>query len=500
MFLRFCGTLQKVGKSRGLLRQEALTVGVPLVTSLVPPKELKRETRKKVLKKISGSMLRPSCSQLSTHRRRAGREAAPAGVSLGNTTPQSSQKPYYRGSLDTLHLACHVQHGKHWPKTFANLEAVRQTALKEHKRQRVKLAGREWWVLNAHPVNMGKAQAQVVLESNGVTLLVNDVAAYSKDQANLWLQFGSMPFLATTTYESALDLYAFSFLERLRVRRIRSSPQTVHYCLDAGDLPMSYFAEAKQNGCYTSRTKKRRAYEGDESGVETLYFGERPNSQGRLYDKLLECRLKWAKGGQEKFRNIVANRFDGVTPERITRIEWELNRDILRDKFAVNDWENDCTQKLGTIMEYMSHDFLRFTEEPVDRANNHQSRAKTSPEWEHVQNSLKANLEGRNLPIEKHKAEPMTCAEKYRNAWYYAMSGMAFEGFRTRDKGELLAYFEDKMLENLPADWADRLEEKNELADQRRFNHIDETTFPDEVEEDDEDDDASQVQTVICFE
>lgn len=427
----------------------------------------------------------------------AGREAAPPGVPLGNTAPQTRQKPYYRGSLDTAEFACHVQHAKHWPETMASLEQVRQTALKERNRQLVRIRGREWWVLNAHPVNIGKAQAQVILAANDVKILLSECTGYSKDQANLWVQVGSLPFLSCHRYETALDLYAFSFLERLGARVIRSSPQRLDYALDLSDLSMSYFAEAKQNGCYVSSSKKRRAYEGDDSGVETLYFGQRPNSIVRFYDKKLECKGNWNKGGQEKFNQIVANRFDGKEPEVMTRIEWELNRDTLRDKFGVDDWERDGNQKLGTIMEYMSHNFLRFTEEPCDRKNRNQSRVKTSAEWEHVQDSLGVNLQGKNEPLTKHEAKPMSFAEKYRTAWCYALGAMASEGFCTTDKGELLAYFEEKMLANIPDDWEERLAKKNELAEQRRFKRLEEVPV---LEDEEELEEARDEQLVIEFE
>lgn len=422
------------------------------------------EKSSKIFRVDSPSLILPA----STVVRRSGREAAPPRVPLSNTAPPSSQNPYYRGSLDTLHLACHVQHARHFPKTFAKLEEIRQKALKERKRQEVRLFGLACNVVNAHPVMMGKALAQIMLECNGVTLLLSDCADYSKDQANLWLQIGSLPFLSQATYGFTVQHYAFKLVEAFGARCNRSSPQTLHYCIDANDIPMSLVAEAKQDRCFITRANKKSNHEGDDDELQTQYFGRRPNPQVRIYNKFEECRINWRKTGQQKWRLIVANRFDGVEPKTATRIEWELNRDVLRDKFDADDWQ-DCDQKMGTIMHYMTHEFLRFTEEPVDKANKNQSRAKTAQWWTRVQDSVAANLAGKNQPVEKHEAKPMTFEEKYHNAWGYIFGGMASEGFVTRDKGELLAYAEERLLATLPEDWEERLGTKFEKEEERRF-------------------------------
>ncbi len=115
----------------------------------------------------------------------------------------------------------------------------------------------------------------------------------------------------------------------------------------------------------------------------------------RCYDKREELKknpIKWA---------VFADRYDGI-PETLTRVEFQLRRKALKEIQVLNEGEtkpgriDDVESYLKVrdgLWRYLTCEWFRFTEEPVDKKNNHHSRAKTWCVWEAVQNAVSSLCE-----------------------------------------------------------------------------------------------------------
>ena len=110
----------------------------------------------------------------------------------------------------------------------------------------------------------------------------------------------------------------------------------------------------------------------------------------RCYDKREELKRNPIKWG------VFADKYDGI-PETLTRVEFQLRRKALKEIQVLDDDETtpgriedvDSYLKVrDCLWRYLTCEWFRFTEEPVDKKNNHHSRAKTWWIWEAVQNAV----------------------------------------------------------------------------------------------------------------
>ncbi len=88
------------------------------------------------------------------------------------------------------------------------------------------------------------------------------------------------------------------------------------------------------------------------------------------------------------------------------RVEFELGRDFLKKKGV--DTVEDYYLKRGALLNYLTHDWMRFTRDQVDRENKNQSKARTLPIWEQVREALLKWAGTGNgiplIPLDKEKA------------------------------------------------------------------------------------------------
>ena len=88
---------------------------------------------------------------------------------------------------------------------------------------------------------------------------------------------------------------------------------------------------------------------------------------------------------------VFADKYVGI-PDVLTRVEFQLRRNALKE-FAVGtddriDGVDSYLKVRDNLWRYLTTEWFRLTDEPVDRKNNHQSRAKTWPVWESVQKAV----------------------------------------------------------------------------------------------------------------
>ena len=83
-----------------------------------------------------------------------------------------------------------------------------------------------------------------------------------------------------------------------------------------------------------------------------------------------------------------------------------MGRDFLKKKGV--DSIEDYYIKRGALLNYLTHDWIHFTQDQVDRENKNQSKARTLPIWEQVREAfLEWSGAGKGVslaPLDKSKA------------------------------------------------------------------------------------------------
>jgi hypothetical protein len=175
---------------------------------------------------------------------------------------------------------------------------------------------------------------------------------------------------------------------------VRNRLSRVDPCVDLRDVDISELCQICNSEWFITRAKygpNPFRVNGRASGFTV---GKTPLLL-RVYDKLLEC----AKD-PNKYRLYICSRFEGIEPERATRIEYQLSRTILK-KYGVDSVE-DWIAKRSTILQQITHQWFRLTEGPLDR--RHTERALTHPLWTQIAEAFvdvygpSAKLELKPLP------------------------------------------------------------------------------------------------------
>lgn len=100
----------------------------------------------------------------------------------------------------------------------------------------------------------------------------------------------------------------------------------------------------------------------------------------RMYDKIQEMKDKRATAKQLFFQGLWKKEVAAIT-----RVEFQLRRDGLRDFFPKSCTFQQLRENLSGLWRYLTEDWFRHTARAVDRKNRNQSRETTSPFWQGVQ-------------------------------------------------------------------------------------------------------------------
>lgn len=118
--------------------------------------------------------------------------------------------------------------------------------------------------------------------------------------------------------------------------------------------------------------------------VRTINVGcrRKGGTMCRIYDKLAEI-----KGNEKKEALVYGIICEGEEPEQLTRVEFELRREALRDKYLCQSVE-DVLNSLQRIVIGLTADWLRLEASPVDRNNTQRRKSKLHPIWEEIQEAF----------------------------------------------------------------------------------------------------------------
>jgi hypothetical protein len=115
-----------------------------------------------------------------------------------------------------------------------------------------------------------------------------------------------------------------------------------------------------------------------------IAYGKK-NIMLRVYDKVAELKKNQATNKQEQFSKIWG--VENYEEKPVTRVEFQLRRSALKDfnDSARNvDTVDSLFRNMSSIWKYCTKDWARHCHSVVDRNNNNQKQAKTSPFWRQV--------------------------------------------------------------------------------------------------------------------
>ncbi len=201
---------------------------------------------------------------------------------------------------------------------------------------------------------------------------------------------------AKEAYEKATRM-----IEALSGKIVRNRLSRVDICLDMPEVDIEPFDRAFLEERYICRAVSKSRHSG--TGV-TVSIGKSP-LMCRIYDKKAEVELK-----ANPHKNLCMRVYRwkcAEMPFAATRVEFELRREALKDRGI--DTVEDYYAKRADLIAYLTHDWLRFTANKVDRENKNQSKTRMLPLWNKVSKAFK-NWAGSPLgltlePLPKEKAD-----------------------------------------------------------------------------------------------
>lgn len=235
----------------------------------------------------------------------------------------------------------------------------------------------------------GRAHYPYVMSSGGVVIAVR--RKQSETVSNMWVEFGSIVLARNGGLDGMWQMLRKTFAtEGITVKKDILSRVDMYGDFDF-DCGVSAFCEKMESGCRVSRARSL-GYYSEELNVALYFSGRRhtgfslgKNIKVRIYDKRRELEndpLKWG---------VFAEKYGGL-PEVLTRVEFQLRRRALSEFYLTGTERIDGVDSYLAVRErlwkYLTEDWFRLTDKPVDSKNKHQSHSVVWSVWESVQNAV----------------------------------------------------------------------------------------------------------------
>lgn len=312
------------------------------------------------------------------------RRGAPR-VHSSNTPPQSSNNNInhehkWIAAEDWLEWSLYIDWGTNWPKLNRQLsEAKEHASIENCPREKYTIP---YWGGTAEVDRIGARMGNkrtglyyaYKLHTEYLTILIAEQAEPHKTKPSAVIRADGTACLlegAHACYQEGMKI-----IQELGGRVIQNKLSRVDICLDIPGETMEPFDKAYYEERYICRAKSHARLC---SGGITVQLGTYPLML-RIYDKKAEVQKK---NNPTQLLGMQINRWGGQMPESAIRVEFELGRDFLKKKGV--DSVDDYYRKRAALLKYVSHDWIRFTQNQVDRENKNQSKAKTLALWLHVQ-------------------------------------------------------------------------------------------------------------------
>lgn len=294
----------------------------------------------------------------------------------------SNRKPLETGGFDMLQIAIY---GGWDPVKFA--EVTKRWDLHREQAEGGSEAGAVYQTASGSLLRIGPSGAKYgcycrwVAEWNGCRLAFVNRQAASDKMHGVFVQLGSLSLMTVgldTLWAELLELLA-----ELGFKYERHSISRTDIAVDLPGVDVKEFTSLALMGCEITKAREGNLHFGALiEDHETFYRGRGQRVLLRIYNKLLEVESDPAKEAV-----LIAKRWGGKRPEAATRVEFQVGREVLRDRWGVETID-DLKRALPQIVEWLTSEWYRLTASPVDRENRNHSRATTADAWRAVQRAF----------------------------------------------------------------------------------------------------------------
>lgn len=313
----------------------------------------------------------------------------PALCITGGMTRQNQSGEVETGGEDTVEIA--IFGG--WQKDRFVLLAERLDELRassEAGSEGVLTVGADELVVKEHGAKLG-VYFRWLLEADGCTIAILNRSVASDKTPAVRVAFGSLALMTLGLDE--LWVRTCDLLGRMGFTMHFHKLSRVDPCVDLPGQAAEPFVEAGIAWRFVSKGRRGGFHYAGVEEWEGWSHGTGPVHM-RVYDKLREV---LAKQDWMKLAILRDKRWGGVVPERATRVEFQLRRETLRDRWQV-DTIDDYKRKRRQIVEWLTHEWMRIVVERPDRENRNQTRVETAPLWVMVQQAFFAWVGKNTIP------------------------------------------------------------------------------------------------------
>ena len=212
---------------------------------------------------------------------------------------------------------------------------------------------------------------------NGCVVGIVDVAASSDSRHSISLSIGSLPLMQLGHQQVWQQL--LEVLASMGFAYERSVCSRVDLCVDIPDQSMNLIDQLIKQERFVSRSRYEKPIRNN--GYLETYNRGKGDVSLRIYDKVIESLHDPVK------RATMINKRWGKACEHAIRVEFQLRRKAIQKHFGIKTVEQ-VFDHLGTIAQWCSESWFRFTASRPDRKNNNQDRAKPHAIWQEVQQAF----------------------------------------------------------------------------------------------------------------
>lgn len=314
-------------------------------------------------------------------------EHGPAGQAATQTpatsnTGVSSSQIKITGGLDWLDVGCYG----HWERELfgrlkIQLEVCRSAAELENEGEEAEgsmfeLTPGDWLKVRPSGAKRGCYYRYVCESMHGITFYVRDREEYDERTASVYVQIGSLA-LMLYGHRQAWSI-ALDHLAKMGFKMKFNLVSRVDLCADLPGVETHSLVEKIVAGQCIRRAKQDQFFR---DGYDYTGYVCGKEIRMRIYNKLLEVMNNPVKLAVMKDR-----RWGGEIPEHATRVEFQLRRDMLKERWNIQTVDN-LFDKLWCIIMDLCFAWFRMTEEVItreDRKHKNHQRYEMSNIWREI--------------------------------------------------------------------------------------------------------------------
>lgn len=357
---------------------------------------------------------------------------------LSNTVP-STLHPDIKVGIDYLTFWVYGGWAEDVAGLFERLDQGKKDAATEKHGTEFEVGGLQFLLLS-NGSGRGSFHCRWCLQHRGLFFGVCNNANASSSRPLVKVEIKGEP-LTLLGVQGALELVD-DVLRALGVKYSRSLLSRIDIKADHLGTPVSRYADDFDDDRVITRARQLNWF-GTFQERQTIIVGNRKANRVvcRFYDKLAEL-----KGKPDKEVVFLKHITGGELVDSCTRVEFEIRREGLKE-FRVDSFE-DCFGRMGHILRYLTTEFLRFSDSPVDR--NHTDRAKTAPHWlatqeafEHFANTF------RQLPARTPESIPFDATRHQQNMTGHLISWIIKDGAAPSCPHDIMEFAQKRFLAGL---------------------------------------------------